>query len=61
MSGHFTPSVWTVYGKYLRQSIGHIHWEGTETAIEWSGYMEGAVRSRERVATEIDQNLNLKK
>lgn len=51
--GHFTPGVWTAYGKYLRQPIRHIHWAGTETAVEWNGYMEGAVRSGERVAEEI--------
>ena len=51
--GHFTPGVWTAYGKHLRQPIGHIHWAGTETATEWNGYMEGAVRSGERVAEEI--------
>ncbi|TQK20881.1 monoamine oxidase [Microbacterium sp. SLBN-154] len=32
---------------------GHVHWAGTETATEWSGYMEGAVRSGERAADEI--------
>ncbi len=51
--GHFTPGVWTAFGKHLRKPIGHIHWAGSETATIWNGYMEGAVRSGERVATEI--------
>lgn len=51
--GHFTPGVWTAFGKYLRAPIGHIHWAGTETAMEWNGYMEGAVRSGERAAAEV--------
>ena len=55
--GHLTPGVWTAYGKYLRKPIGHIHWAGAETATEWNGYMEGAVRSGERVAAEVAQGL----
>jgi len=51
--GHFTPGVWTAFGKYLRKPIGDIHWAGSETATEWNGYMEGAVRSGERAADEI--------
>ncbi|MEM6800307.1 MAG: FAD-dependent oxidoreductase, partial [Bacteroidota bacterium] len=51
--GHFTPGVWTGYGKYLRKPVGHIHWAGTETAEEWNGYMEGAIRSEERAAEEV--------
>ena len=51
--GHFTPGVWTTFGKHLRTPIGHIHWAGTESAEEWSGYMEGAVRSGERAAEEV--------
>ena len=33
--------------------VGRIHWAGTETATYWHGYMDGAVRSGERVAREI--------
>ncbi len=51
--GHFTPGVWTGYGKHLRQPIQHIHWAGAETATVWNGYMEGAVRSGERAAKEV--------
>ncbi|RYM33591.1 flavin monoamine oxidase family protein [Brumimicrobium glaciale] len=51
--GHFTPGVWTGYGKHLRKPIQHIHWAGAETATVWNGYMEGAVRSGERAAAEV--------
>ena len=52
-SAHFAPGVWTRYGPALREPVGRIHWAGTETSAVWSGYMEGAVRSGERVATEV--------
>ena len=39
--------------------MGRIHWAGTETAEVWNGYMDGAVRSGQRVATEIVEALSL--
>jgi monoamine oxidase len=33
--------------------VGRIHWAGTETATVWTGYMDGAVRSGQRVAKEV--------
>ncbi len=30
-----------------------MHWAGSETSTVWSGYMDGAVRSGERVAAEV--------
>lgn len=49
----FPPGVWTSYGQALRQPVGRIHWAGTETSPIWVGYMDGAVRSGERVAAEV--------
>jgi monoamine oxidase len=46
-------NVLTRYGAALRKPVGHIHWAGTETSEIWCGYMEGAVRSGERVAAEV--------
>jgi monoamine oxidase len=37
----------------LREPVGRVHWAGTETSDVWCGYMDGAVRSGERVAAEI--------
>ena len=51
------PEVLTRYGPALRRPVGRIHWAGTETADYWAGYMDGAVRSGERVAREIDELL----
>ena len=51
--GHFPPGVWTQYGPALRQPVGRIHWAGTETSAVWNGYMDGAVRSGERAASEV--------
>ncbi len=50
---HLPPGVWTRYGPALRQPCGLIHWAGTETATEWAGYMDGAIGSGERAATEV--------
>jgi monoamine oxidase len=52
-AGYFPPGAWTRYGAHLRAPTGALHWAGTETATEWYGYMEGAVRSGERAATEV--------
>jgi monoamine oxidase len=50
---HFAPGVWTSYGSVLREPVGRLHWAGAEYAVEWNGYMEGAVRSGRRTADEV--------
>jgi monoamine oxidase len=52
-----TPNTLTRFGPALRRPVGRIHWAGTETADYWAGYMDGAVRSGERVARQIDELL----
>ncbi|MET7450610.1 FAD-dependent oxidoreductase [Streptomyces sp. NPDC005574] len=47
------PGVLTEYGPALREPVGGIHWAGTETSTYWNGFMDGAVRSGERVAKEV--------
>lgn len=47
------PGVLLDYGAAIREPVGRIHWAGTETSIYWNGYMDGAVRSGERVAAEV--------
>ncbi|KAI7555078.1 amine oxidase [Hortaea werneckii] len=44
----------------LRQPWYNMHFAGTETAGEWKGYMEGAVRSGERAASEVVTSLGSK-
>lgn len=47
------PGSWTKYGHWLREPVGPIHWASTETADEWTGYFDGAVRSGQRAAAEV--------
>jgi monoamine oxidase len=47
------PGVLTQYGSALTQQFEGIHFAGTESASYWTGYMDGAIRSGERVAKEI--------
>ncbi len=49
----FPPGTLTGFGPALREPVGRIHWAGTETALESTGFMEGAVESGERVAAEV--------
>ena len=55
--GRLTPNAWTQYGAAMRQAVGRIHFAGAETADVWNGYMDGAVRSGERAAAEVDETL----
>ncbi len=50
---HFPTGVLTQYGRRLREPVGRLHWAGTETATVSWGAMDGAVRSGERVAEEV--------
>lgn len=51
--GNFATGGWTGYGATLRETVGPIHWAGTESATRWAGYIDGAVQSGERAATEV--------
>ncbi len=48
--GMLTPGTWSTLGHALREPVGPIHWAGTETAVIWNGYMDGAIRSGEDAA-----------
>lgn len=52
------PGSWTSYGPWLRKPVDGIHWAGTETADEWTGFLDGAVRSGRRAAAEVHQALS---
>jgi monoamine oxidase len=56
-TGSTAPGVLSRYGSHIRPPIGRIHWAGTETSDYWAGYMDGAVRSGERVAKEVRKAL----
>jgi monoamine oxidase len=51
------PGLLTEFGAALRVPIGRIHWAGTETSEVWCGYMNGAVHSGQRVASEMRKAL----
>lgn len=52
-TAHTGPGVLLAFGPAIRRPVGRIHWAGTETSTYWAGYMDGAVRSGERVAREV--------
>lgn len=52
-AGNMPPGVLTQFGKTLREPVQHIHWAGTETAMRWNGYMDGAIESGFRSAEEL--------
>ncbi|PVD19101.1 hypothetical protein C0Q70_21660 [Pomacea canaliculata] len=47
------PGLLTIFGEEIRAPVGRVHWAGTETASQWTGYMEGAIQAGERAAREI--------
>jgi monoamine oxidase len=52
------PGLISRAGPALRQPTGLIHWAGTEAAIYWQGYMDGAVTSGYRAANEVQAALS---
>ena len=52
-AGHFVPGILTAAGDALSTPCPPLYFGGTETALEWHGYIEGAVRSGERVAEQL--------
>ena len=51
-SGLMAPGTMSAFGSALREPSGRISWAATDTATEWTGYMEGAVQAGERAAAE---------
>jgi monoamine oxidase len=47
------PGALVSTGASLREPVGRVHFAGTETATEWTGYIEGALESGERAAREV--------
>lgn len=56
--GRLGAGLWTHVGEELRRPVGPVHWAGAETATEWNGYMDGAVRSGRRAANEVSDALS---
>ena len=55
IQAHFPPGVMTSVGSALHRPVGRLHWAGADGAADWPGFIEGAVRSGERVAQEVLQ------
>jgi monoamine oxidase len=47
------PGVMSAGFEELREPTGRIHWAGTETAVHYYGYVEGALEAGERAAGEV--------
>jgi monoamine oxidase len=53
MLSHAPPGVLTQFGHALRKPCGRLHWAGTESSAVMCGWVDGAVRSGERAASEV--------
>ena len=49
----FAPGGVTSFADAWRAPVGRLHWAGTETARYWHGFLEGALESGERAASEV--------
>lgn len=58
-TGTYPPGVMTRFGKEIRKPFGRLFFGGTETAVLWTGYMDGAVEAGERAARESLNALGL--
>jgi monoamine oxidase len=53
MLSHAPTGVLTQFGHALREPCGRVHWAGTESSAVMCGWIDGAIRSGERAATEV--------
>jgi monoamine oxidase len=51
------PGVLSRVGPALRAPCGRIHWAGTEAALKWTGYMDGAIRAGEAACIAVSERL----
>ncbi|MFE3255061.1 flavin monoamine oxidase family protein [Nocardia sp. NPDC059091] len=56
MLSHTPTGVLTQFGRTLREPCGRIHWAGTESSAVMCGWVDGAIRSGERAASEVLQH-----
>ncbi|HEY6257081.1 MAG TPA: FAD-dependent oxidoreductase [Xanthobacteraceae bacterium] len=52
-TGFLTPGTTVLFRSAVRDPVGPLHWAGTETATAWPTFIDGAIRSGERAASEI--------
>jgi monoamine oxidase len=53
MISHTPTGVLTEFGPALRAPCGRVHWAGTESSAIMCGWIDGAIRSGERAASEV--------
>lgn len=53
------PGLLSKYGEDLRAPFQNVHFAGGETAREWKGYLEGALRAGSRAAEEVLRELGI--
>ncbi|KAG8191608.1 hypothetical protein JTE90_018540 [Oedothorax gibbosus] len=56
-SAVFPTGFITRYGRYLRTPVDRLYFAGSETAVLFAGYMDGAVEAGERASREILHNM----
>jgi monoamine oxidase len=56
-TGLMGPGILSQYGPALRAPAGKIFWAGTESALEWAGYMNGAIAAGIRAALDASAGL----
>jgi monoamine oxidase len=44
-TSYLVPGAWTSVGAALREPVGRVLWAGTEVAVRWPGYFEGAIQA----------------
>jgi monoamine oxidase len=52
-TGFLTPGATWLFRSAVRDPVGPLHWAGTETATVWPSFIDGAIRSGERAAAEV--------
>lgn len=52
------PGSLTRYGRAIREPVGLVHWASAESATRWVNYMDGAVESGARAASEVLEELS---
>jgi len=52
-NANLAPGTLTTYGPNMTDSIGRIHWAGTEMSHKWNGYFEGAVQAGHAAARSV--------
>ena len=52
-SAYMPPGAWTSCGRALVEPVGCVHWAGTEAAMRWPGFFDGAVRAGEAAADHV--------